>query len=190
MADNAEPSDPFGDFVGLVAGPLAAGIRSVEQMRHAADEFVRGVENFNRTMENLNATVERVNRLLDDIEEPTRALLPQVTRSVKAVDDLTQKFAQLPIDPSELASAIVELSRRLAPLAQMAESATGMFGLRIPGFGGGQPAAEPASSPPPPKQASPSASKKVATKKSSSATRAKRTTSKRTPAKKSAAKRT
>lgn len=136
MAESTGQSDPFNDFVGLIAGPLAAGIRSIEQIRHAADEFVRGMENFNTTMENLNETAARVNRLLNDIEEPTRALLPQVSRTVKQADNLFEKISDLPVDPADLVNALAELSRRLTPLAQMAESAGGMFGLRLPGLSG------------------------------------------------------
>ncbi|MEJ7721415.1 MAG: hypothetical protein WKF58_13715 [Ilumatobacteraceae bacterium] len=76
-------SDPFSDMVGLVAGPIAAGIRSIEQLRRGVDEFLRGVENFNATMENLNETAARINRLLGEIEEPVRAAMPQISRTVR-----------------------------------------------------------------------------------------------------------
>ena len=38
-------------------------------------------------MENLNETAARVNRLLNDFEEPIRAMLPQLTRTVKMADE-------------------------------------------------------------------------------------------------------
>ena len=65
-------------------------MRSFEQFRKGVDEFLRGVENFNRTMENLNETTERINALVADIEEPIRAAIPQITRSVKAADEMMQ----------------------------------------------------------------------------------------------------
>ena len=58
---------------------------------------MRGLENFNSTMENLNETAARVNRLLNDFEEPIRAMLPQLTRTVKMADDLSMRLAT-PID--------------------------------------------------------------------------------------------
>ena len=144
-------SDPFSDMVGLVAGPIAAGIRSIEQLRRGVDEFLRGVENFNATMENLNDTAARINRLLGDIEEPMRTAMPQITRTVKTADDLSQRMANFPVDVADFMRSMMELSKRLAPLVGLAESAGGMFGLRIPGFGMGRAAP----SPPPPPAAEP-----------------------------------
>jgi hypothetical protein len=175
MADNETPFDPFGEVVNLVAVPIAAAIRSVEQFRHAADEFMRGVENFNATMENLNETAARVNAMLNELEEPVRVLIPQVTRTVKTADEISQKVAALPVDPAEFMRAMMDLSARLAPLAQMAESASGMFGLRLPGFGRAAPVTEPEPAPPP------APAKKAATKSST----AKKATAKKSTAKKS-----
>ena len=151
MTAVSEPSataafDPLSELVGLVAGPIAAGIRSVDQVRRAADELLRGVENFNATMQTLNETASRLNRLLDDIEPPIRAAMPQVTRTVRTADELSQRLGSLPFDVAEFMVSMMDLSRRLAPLATFAESAGGMFGLRIPGFGR---QAQPAPAPPP-----------------------------------------
>ena len=63
-------TDPFADVISLVAGPIAAVIRSFDQLRKGADELMRGLENFNTTMTNLNETAERVNRMLSELEEP------------------------------------------------------------------------------------------------------------------------
>ena len=49
-------TDPFADVISLVAGPIAAVIRSFDQLRKGADELMRGLENFNATMANLNET--------------------------------------------------------------------------------------------------------------------------------------
>ncbi len=152
MAEGSHTSgqfDPLSEIVGLVAGPIAAGIRSIEQLRRAADEVMRGVENFNATMENLNETATRVNRLLNDLEEPVRVVLPQLTRTVRTADDLTQRIVAFPIDVGEFMRAMMDLSGRLTPLVTLAESAGGMFGMRIPGFGRASPA------PPEPEPATP-----------------------------------
>src|ERR671910_890157 len=90
-------NDPFADIISLVAGPIAAVIRSFDQLRRGADELMRGFENFNATMENLNETAARVNRLLNDFEEPIRLMLPQVTRTVKLADEMASRLST-PVD--------------------------------------------------------------------------------------------
>ena len=124
------------------------------------------MENFNSTMTNLNETAERINRLLNDFEEPVRAMIPQLTRTVKLADEMSARLATpidqvvpgltrladtlnspvlraLPTDLGEFLEVINELSRRLSPLSQFADQASGLFGLRIPGL-----SARPAATPP------------------------------------------
>lgn len=150
-------SDPLADLFTLFAAPLSGAVRSLEQFRKGVDEFLRGVENFNRTMENLNETTERINSLLADVEAPIRAAVPQITRTVKAADELMQvvsgpamavapglnrlaevlaapSFAQLPSQIGQFSDLLAEVSNRLSPLTQFAESAGGLFGgFRVPG---------------------------------------------------------
>jgi ABC-type transporter Mla subunit MlaD len=176
-------TDPFADVISLVAGPIAAVIRSFDQLRKGADELMRGLENFNATMTNLNATAERVNGLLNDFEEPARAMLPQIRRTVEAADALSTRLSgpidqvipglnrlaetlnspvltSLPTDLAEFMTVINELSRRLSPLAQLAEQAGGLFGMRLPTR------PEPPSPPPsPPAAQPPAAAKKAPAKK-------------------------
>lgn len=195
MADG----DPLSEMFNLFAAPLAATVRSFDQFRKGVDEFLRGVENFNRTMENLNETTERINALVADIEAPIRSVLPQITRSVKAADEMMQvvagpamaaapglerlaktlsapAFEQLPNQLGQFGDILGEVSRRLAPLTQMAESAGGLFGLRFPGM----PATKPADPPPPPPAPAPSAPSAAPAKKSP----AKKATARKSPAKK------
>ena len=152
-----ERPDPLADLFTLFAAPLSGTVRSIEQFRKGVDEFLRGVENFNRTMENLNETTERINSLLTEVEQPIRAAIPQVTRTVKTADEMMQvvsgpamavapglnrlaetlatpAFAQLPNQIGAFSDVLAEVSRRLGPLTQMAESAGGLFGgFRLPG---------------------------------------------------------
>ncbi|MBA3288223.1 MAG: hypothetical protein H0U21_09405 [Acidimicrobiia bacterium] len=157
----AEPAagrnDPFSDMISIVAGPIAAVIRSFEQLRRGADDLMKGLENFNATMENLNETAGRVNRLLNDFEEPVRAMLPQLTRVVQMAEDVSARMSgpldqvvpgitrlaetlnspvlrTLPTDLGQFMDVVNDLARRLSPLGQIAEQAGGLFGLRIPGF--------------------------------------------------------
>jgi len=172
MADQTGRTDPFSDIISLVAGPIAAVIRSFDQLRKGSEELMKGLENFNRTMVNLNATAERVNGLLNEIEEPVRAILPQVTRTMRFADDFSARLsgpleqvipglvrlsetlnspvlASLPTDLSGFVDAINDLVRRLSPLGQIAESAGGLFGLRLPGMPRPTPAATPNPAPTP-----------------------------------------
>jgi ABC-type transporter Mla subunit MlaD len=169
MADTR--SDPFADIISLVAGPIAAVIRSFDQLRRGADDLMKGLEGFNQTMANLNETAQRVNRLLNDVEEPVRAMIPQVTRTVKLADDISKRLSapiervapgldrladtldspvlrDLPTDLGQFMDVINDLARRMSPLAQLAEQAGGLFGLRIPGFP--TPSAKPANPAPTP----------------------------------------
>jgi hypothetical protein len=57
-------------------------------------------------------------------------------------------ISSLPTDLSGFVDSINDLVRRLSPLGQIAESAGGLFGLRIPGLSRGGPTAE---APPPPR---------------------------------------
>ena len=170
-------TDPFADMISLVAGPVAAVIRSFDQLRKGADELMKGLENFNSTMTNLNATAERVNRLLNDFEEPARAMLPQIRRTVEAADTLSKRMSgpldqvipglnrlaetlnspvmmSLPTDLGEFMRAMNELTRRLSPLSQLAEQAGGFFGMRP------SPRPDPPSPPAPPQAAKDAPAKK------------------------------
>jgi ABC-type transporter Mla subunit MlaD len=169
-------SDPFADVISLVAGPIAAVIRSFDQLRKGADELMRGLENFNTTMRNLNETAQRVNGLLNDFEEPVRAMLPQVRRTVDAAEDMSTRLSgpinevipglnrlaetlnspvlqTMPADLGEFMNVINDLSRRLGPLGQFAEQAGSLFGLRLPARSDPQPATPPAQAPPAKKRA-------------------------------------
>jgi len=206
--------DPLADLFTLFAAPLSGTVRSIEQFRKGVDEFLKGVENFNRTMQNLNETSERINSLLIEVEQPIRAAIPQVTRTVKAADEMMQvisgpamavapglnrlaetlstpAFAQLPSQIGNFSDVLDEVSRRLAPLTHLAESAGGLFGgFRIPGSRPSAPAEPPAVEPPaverPPVKKAP-ADKTAAKKPTAKKPTAKSPAAKRAPAKKRAA---
>jgi ABC-type transporter Mla subunit MlaD len=172
MVDSAPPRDPFENLISLAAGPISAVIRSFDQLRRGSDELFKGLENFNRTMANLNDTAERVNALLNEFEGPVRAVMPQVLATARLAEQLTPVIATLPTDLTKFIDSINDLSRRLAPLGQLAETAGGLFSLRIPGMPrpSASPAQPPAVAPAPPTKpkaaAKKSSTKKSATKKS------------------------
>lgn len=208
MADLGR-NDPFADVISLVAGPIAAVVRSFDQLRRGSEELMKGFENFNATMSNLNETAARINRLLNDFEEPIRAMLPQITRTVKMADEVATRLStpidqvipglsrladtldspvlrNLPTDLGQFLDVVNDLGRRMSPLAQIAEQAGSMFGLRIPGFPGAGPAAKPApaapvaaTATPPAPAATRAAPKKAATTKTTKKAAAKKPASPR-----------
>ena len=191
-------------MINVLAAPIAGGLRSVEQFQRGIGELLRAVENLNRTLENLNETATRVNRLVGDIEGPIRAMMPQVTRTIEAADEMTKLmqgpvrvaapnierivetlgspgFSTLPNQLAEFMKAIGDVSTRLAPLTQFAENAGGLFGgFKLPGMGGGPPKPEPPAAPSAQPVTKRSPAKKTTGKKST----AKKTTAKKTTAKK------
>jgi ABC-type transporter Mla subunit MlaD len=196
VGDNSQQQrhDPLGDVINLIAAPIAGGIRSVEQFRRGIDELFRTIDNLNSTLETINEAAARVNRFMSDVEEPIRAILPQLTRTVKAADELMEvvsgparrvvpslvqiadtlgspAFTTLPTQLGEFVKVMADVSRRLGPLTQFAESAGGMFGFRLPGSSRASEPRDPA--PPPPamstrsrtRPSSTTSSKKTAAKK-------------------------
>lgn len=211
MSDDSR-HDPLADVINVLAAPIAGGLRSVEQFQRGIGELFRAVENLNRTLENLNETATRVNRLVGDIEEPIRAMMPQVTRTIKAADEITKVlqgpvrvaapniekivetlsspgFSTLPNQLGEFMDSIGEVSRRLAPLTQFAENAGGLFGgFRLPGMGG---VPRPAPTSPPPPTTPPIATRQTtATPTAAKQTHAKRSTAKKSTAEKTTARKT
>jgi uncharacterized phage infection (PIP) family protein YhgE len=155
MADSSLPGPGLGDLLALLGGtnPLAGVTKSIQQFQRGVNDFLSAVENFNATMEQMNIIAARVNRLLDDVEPPVRALMPQLTRSITAMDALAEQMSgpiervapglsrlaevlqspqvsALPRDLSQVVDIVGDLGRRLQPLGQLAETATGIGILR------------------------------------------------------------
>jgi len=211
MTEDSFRADGLADVINLLAAPLASGLRAVEQVKHGVDELIRAVENVNRTMENINEAAERVNRLLGDVEEPIRAMVPQLTRTIRTADEITQRlegpiratapnleqfvttlsspsFAAIPKQLGEFMTTIGDVSKRLGPLAMLAENAGGLFGgFKLPGAGG---APKPSGTTPPPDASEPAEAAQPAAEKKSAAKKpaTKKSAAKKSAAKKSAAK--
>jgi ABC-type transporter Mla subunit MlaD len=218
--DQQPRHDPLGDVINLFAAPIAGGIRSVEQFRRGIDELFRTIDNLNNTLETINEAAARVNRFMSDIEEPVRAILPQLTRTVQAADELIEvvsgparritpnlvqiadtlgspAFTTLPNQLSEFMKVMSDVSRRLGPLAQFAESAGGMFGFRLPGSSrSAQRANEPTPLPATAEPFSPNEILRTALAKTSTPSKttarktSKKTSTKKTPARKVTARKT
>lgn len=196
MAESNSPG--LNDVIALFGGanPLATVGKAIEQVRRGTNDFFAVLENLNATIATLNDVATRVSRLVDDVEEPIRAFMPQVTRSIKAADAVISQisgpidkvapgltrlaetlaspvFVNMSADIAVFIEGMGDLAQRLQPLAQIAESAGSMFGLRpLIGLRGGserppQRAATVAPPPPPPPTALPrtAAAKKTPPKK-------------------------
>ena len=208
MSDDGR-HDGLADVINLLAAPIAGGIRTVEQMRRGIDEVFRTIDNLNTTIENLNEAAIRINRFMAEVEPAVLALLPQISRTVQAADQITsmlegpvratapnvEKIVNALGSPGflTLPNQVGELMQRLTPLAQLAENAGGLFGgFRLPGMGGGRPsgptppAARPAPAATPPIVADEPAARRSASNKSSAST----APAKKPPAKKAAVKKT
>jgi hypothetical protein len=169
----------LGDLLALLgtSNPLAGIGKTIQQVHTGAGQFLETIERFNETMDQLNQVARRVNSLLDAVEEPVKAFVPQMTRTIRTADALMEQLDAVPRDLANFVELLGDLARRLQPLGQLAESAGSMFGLRPLAAlraGGGRPAPSP---PPPP-------AKKAPAKKAP----AKKAPAKKAPAKKSAAK--
>lgn len=209
MSESAS-SPGLGDLLGLFGGanPFGGISKSIAQFQRGVTQFLDTVENFNGTMAQLNEIAARVNGLLDDVEPPIRALMPQITRTLMAADTMVEQLSapiervapaltlladtlsspQLTALPRELAefmSTLGDLARRMQPLGQLAEAAGGMFGLRPLAAlraGSGRP---PAPAPPPPP--APAAKKPAVKKPAAKQAPAKKAVAKKTPARKTPA---
>ena len=184
------------------ANPLTGITKSVSQFQRGSNELLVAIEHFNATMGQINEVASRVNRLLDDVEPPIRALMPQITRTLRSADTLVEQMSVMPKDLSEFMGILGDVARRLQPLAHLAESAGGMFGLKglsglsglgglLPGGGGPRPA-DPPPPPPPPPAAVPASvpAQRAATRKAPAKSPAKATAKKATAKKATARKAT
>jgi ABC-type transporter Mla subunit MlaD len=145
----------IGDLLGMFGtnNPLAGIGKTVDQFKRGINDFLAAVETFNKTMEQMAGVAERVNRLIDDVEPPIRAFMPQITRVIETTESVVSQLAE-PIErvaprisqlaenlsaPSftdmshqlgEFLDTLGDVGRGLKPLINMAESVGGMFGLR------------------------------------------------------------
>lgn len=191
MSQSTPPG--IGDLFGLLGGanPFGAISKSISQFQRGVSDFLSAVENFNKTMQQLHGVAVRINDLLDTVEEPVRAFVPQIARTIKAADAMvdqlsgpiervapglskladvlaTPTLTSLPAELSELMKVLADLAHRLQPLGQIAESAGSLFGLRALALRAGATETAP-SAPPPPAAApaKPSPAKKPTAKKTS-----------------------
>ena len=149
MADSPAPG--FGDLLALFGtNPFSGLTKSFQQFQRGVEQLLTTIDNLNETMKQLNEVPARVTRMLDLVDEPLRAFVPQVTRTLKAADDMVERMnapiervapglnrladtlssptiTDMPRDLNEFLSTLTDLGKRLQPLGQIAETAGGMF---------------------------------------------------------------
>ena len=127
------------EIIGLLGGanPLMAIGRMVETVMQVTGDIVQSIGTFNDTMTELNKVAHRVNALLDEIEGPVAEIVPLVQASakqakstLKKVDGVINQIGTLPADVTKAVATLGDLAGRLGPLAQFAEVAGGMFGMK------------------------------------------------------------
>jgi ABC-type transporter Mla subunit MlaD len=127
------------ELLGLLGGvnPVMAIGRMVENVMQVTADIVQSIGTFNDTMSELNKVAHRVNALLDEIEGPVAEIVPLVQASakqakstLKKVDGVINQIGTLPADVTKAVSTLGDLAGRLGPLAQFAEVAGGMFGMK------------------------------------------------------------
>jgi len=79
MSD-APSQNPLEQLLALASAidPIEFASRAVDVSRRTTESLIQILENFASTVDNLNRTTTRINSLLDDIEGPLRAVMPQV----------------------------------------------------------------------------------------------------------------
>ena len=140
MGDTKSPNgSSLTDVFSLLGGvnPLVAAGKILETVVTMSSEMIQSVSTFNDTMLEMNRMVHRVNSLLDEIEGPVRQVVPlmemslnQAKGTMKKVDAVLGQVGSLPSDVAKAVSTLGDLASRLGPLAQFAETAGGIFGIK------------------------------------------------------------
>ncbi len=209
MTDTTTSSDPIGEVLGFLGGPLLGALGSNKQLKSGIDEMARVFKNLNVSIEALNETSSRLNAFMADIEEPIRTILPVVSRTVSNADKVVAAVSEpaikaapallrtaqafdrsnitaVPSQIEALVDVFAELAKRLAPLAAVTGSAGGLLGRLQSITGQGASAARSFTQTAASTPAKKAVSKKTPAKKSA----AKKAVSKKTPAKKAVSKKT
>lgn len=105
--------DPFEPVTRLLATladllPLLEPQTALQTARRGVDAGVGALELLVSSLDNLNQAATRVNRLMDDIEEPLRQVLPHLGSMATALAKL-----------GDSVSSLNDLARRLGPLGSL-----------------------------------------------------------------------
>jgi ABC-type transporter Mla subunit MlaD len=139
----AQQSGGIGDFLSALSGvnPIAGVQRSVAQFQQGITSTLATIEKLNVTLEQFNRIATRVNDMLDAVEGPMSTLVPGLNHLAESLT--SPPMVSFSDDLGDFLKVLGELSRRMQPLTQIAESAGSMFnrslGNLFPGTGRGTP---------------------------------------------------
>ncbi len=122
MSDNPNPLLSGVDkLLGALSSldPKECGAHAAQTAKRSVDAVVSTLENLASTLENLNKTTVRINALLDEVEEPIRNMMPQLSDGLKTLSSL-----------GEATNALNELAKGIGPLTSLAENAGFLFGAK------------------------------------------------------------
>ena len=182
--DDRKRDDLISELINLLAGPVSTGVKAVGQANQRRIEAMEHLDQVCAELRRLADVSRRMIALLDEIEGPLRAAVPQIGRLAQLVDDVLDDAPEdLGRRLSHLMTSLERLGDGLGPLLLLAQGAAGMFG------GTRQPSAAP--NPAPAKTSTTTAAKKTPAKTTAAKKAPAKTTAvKKAPAKKTAAKKT
>jgi methyl-accepting chemotaxis protein len=100
------------DLMSLFGGnPLSMIGKSITQFQSGITSFLQSIENFNETMEQMNGVARRINTMLDDLEPVVKAAVPQLTRTLRAADEMVEQMS-IPIE--RVAPGLMRLAETLS----------------------------------------------------------------------------
>ena len=107
MADSTPGLTDLLNLLGSAA-PLASLTKHVESLRKGVESFVTAVGTFTRTMESLEEASKRVTKLLDEVEQPVRSIVSQL--STLPPHAVAQALGNLQLLSTQLSSLVAPLS--------------------------------------------------------------------------------
>jgi ABC-type transporter Mla subunit MlaD len=112
-AHESTAADPLASITGLLASlgellPLLEPQAALHTARRGVEAGVGALELLVSSLDNLNRAASRVNRLMDDIEEPLRQVMPHVGSAATALSKL-----------GDSVGVLNDLARRLGPLGAL-----------------------------------------------------------------------
>jgi len=121
----AETPPGLNDLLNLLgtANPLGALTKNLDSLKKGVETFIVAVSTFTRTMEALEDATKRVSALLDEMEQPVRNVVNQLS-------SLPPQAISQAVNNLNLLSS--QMGQLIGPLSGVAALASGLFGAMRP----------------------------------------------------------
>jgi ABC-type transporter Mla subunit MlaD len=127
--DDRSRDDLISELINALAGPVSTGMRAVGQANQRRAEIMEQLDHAGAELRRLADVTRRMIDLLDEIEAPLRAAVPQIARLSSVLGDVLDEAPDdLGRRVSNLFTSLERLGEGLAPLLLLAQGASGMFG--------------------------------------------------------------